>query len=135
MKAPNMSGYITSNGYREFNLPEDKKTEHVMVAEAALGHVLPVGAVVHHIDEDKLNNEPSNLVICPDQRYHVLLHQRMRALEVCGHADWLKCAHCKQYDDPKNMYVREARHQAYHRECHAAYKREKRTGGNYAQVY
>lgn len=108
---------------------DSRKTDtYIAIAEKALGHALPKGAVVHHVDEDRTNSNPSNLVICPDQSYHVLIHQRMRAYEACGHADWLKCGHCKQYDDPANMYVREARHQGQHRECHAAYKREKRNG-------
>jgi hypothetical protein len=90
---------------------------------------------VHHVDLDHSNDDPSNLVICPDQSYHVLIHQRTRAYEACGHASWLKCVHCKQYDAPGNMYVKPNRNTAHHRDCHAAYKREKRTGGNYAKVH
>jgi HNH endonuclease len=54
--------------------------EHTLVAERALGHYLPTGAVVHHVDGNKWNNTPTNLVICQDQAYHVLLHKRQRAL-------------------------------------------------------
>lgn len=31
------------------------------------------------------------------------MHQRLRAYEACGNADWVKCSICKQYDDPKNL--------------------------------
>jgi hypothetical protein len=55
--------------------------EHRLVAEKVLGKPLPPGAVVHHIDGDNMNNHPSNLVICPDQGYHRLIHTRMKAYE------------------------------------------------------
>lgn len=51
---------------------------HVVVAEAALGHLLPDGAEVHHIDGDRRHNTPSNLVICQDKAYHKLLHVRAK---------------------------------------------------------
>ena len=124
-KAPNGGSRIDkASGYRVFN----KKAEHIIVAEKALGKPLPVGAVVHHMDENKLNNTPSNLVICQDAKYHNLIHQRMRAYDACGHADWLKCVYCKQYDAPENLHVKTCRHQGHHRACEATYKREKRHG-------
>jgi hypothetical protein len=51
--------------------------EHILVAEKALGKHLPPGAVVHHVDEDGLNNKPWNLVICQDNAYHRFLHKRL----------------------------------------------------------
>lgn len=88
------------------------------VAERAFGGPLPKGAEVHHIDENPFNNEPSNLVICPDAAYHKLLHQRQRAFAACGHYDWRKCHICKQYDAPQNLWT--SRKKAHHRECDAA---------------
>jgi hypothetical protein len=55
--------------------------EHILVAESVLGHSLPAGAVVHHVDGNKHNNAPGNLVICEDDAYHRLLHTRMRRLD------------------------------------------------------
>ena len=81
------------------------KLLHVVVAEMVLGRPLPDGAVVHHADGNKLNNWPGNLVICPDQAYHKLLHQRADALDACGSADWLKCKFCGQYDSPENLRI------------------------------
>lgn len=66
------------DGYVYVQKDGKKKMQHVSVAEKALGKPLPKGAVVHHVDEDKKNNDPKNLVICPSQAYHLLLHKRMR---------------------------------------------------------
>lgn len=49
-----------------------------MICIIALGKSLPTKAVVHHMNEDKLDNRPENLVICPDQAYHMLLHKLLR---------------------------------------------------------
>lgn len=55
--------------------------EHIVLAEKALGKKLPSGAIVHHMNEDRSDNHsPFNLVICPDQEYHMLLHKRMKEL-------------------------------------------------------
>ena len=40
--------------------------DHVAVVERIIGKKLPKGAIVHHWDGDRLNNTPSNLVVCPD---------------------------------------------------------------------
>lgn len=45
-------------------------------AERALGHCLPPLAVVHH---HTYEGDKSQLVICQDQGYHTLLHERMAA--------------------------------------------------------
>lgn len=100
-------------------------TEHVLVAERALGRRLPTGAVVHHVDENPRNNVPTNLVICPDQAYHMLLHRRARALDECGHADWRKCNFCGRYDSPESIDTA-GNSSAFHRSCRATYERERR---------
>lgn len=52
--------------------------EHIIIAEQALGKHLPKKAVVHHHNGAKDDNRPGNLVICQDQGYHLLLHQRAK---------------------------------------------------------
>jgi hypothetical protein len=94
---------ISPQGY----LREGRKLEHIEVVERALGKRLPKGAQVHHWNENRTDNRNSNLVICPNRAYHILLHYRTKAYDACGHADWVKCTFCKRYDDPKNLHKNE----------------------------
>lgn len=52
--------------------------EHILLAEKALGKQLPEKAEVHHLNGNKGDNSPGNIVICEDRAYHMLLHKRMR---------------------------------------------------------
>ncbi len=68
---------------------------HILVAEKALGHTLPTGAVVHHVDGNKQNNAASNLVICQDNAYHLFLHRRTRVVRNGGNPNTQKvCGSC-----------------------------------------
>ena len=58
--------------------------EHIAVAAKALGHAVPKGAIVHHHDGNPYNNEPSNLVICENTSYHMIIHRRTRMLRRYG---------------------------------------------------
>lgn len=71
--------------------------EHVLIAEQALGRFLPAGVEVHHVDEVKSNNAPSNLVICQDREYHDLLHVRARVRKAGGDPNTQRlCYECRQ---------------------------------------
>jgi hypothetical protein len=121
---------INSKGYVE--IYQNKKSyilEHIFIAEKALGKPLPPKAVVHHVDENKTNNFPNNLVICQNNIYHKLLHKRLRALNICGHADWEICQFCKKYDDPKNLIHTKDKHK-YHNSCRQNNYRMKRKQKN-----
>lgn len=113
------------DGYIIFQNEGVKTLEHVAICEKAIGRRLPPSAVVHHVDEDPSNNSPTNLVVCPDQNYHMLLHRRARALDECGHADWRKCWICKQYDSPENLAFNGIS-KIYHRACDAKRARDAR---------
>lgn len=114
----NGDGWVDSDGYHRIG----QRCTHVLIAEKALGKPLPEGAEIHHFDGDRLNNSSDNLVICPDSAYHKLLHKRQRALEACGHADWLRCNICKEYSPPKTLVVDEKNSSQYHRECRRLYQ-------------
>lgn len=98
------------NGYAVVKQPDHPRASsigyilgHILVAEKAMRKLLPLTAVVHHVNEIKSDNRNSNLVICQDNAYHRLLHQRTRALRACDNAAWRKCPYCKTYDDPTRM--------------------------------
>jgi hypothetical protein len=46
--------------------------------EDVLGRALSPEEVVHHIDEDKSNNDPDNLLLLPNNKAHLDLHARLR---------------------------------------------------------
>lgn len=71
--------------------------EHILLAEKALGKSLPPGVQVHHVDENKGNNDPGNLVICQDASYHTLLHLRARSYIATGSSNMKRCASCKEW--------------------------------------
>lgn len=76
---------VRVRGYRQTTCPvRGVVEEHVLVAEAAIGKMLPFGAEVHHVDKNRQNNAHSNLVICQDRRYHRLLHARARVVSAGG---------------------------------------------------
>jgi len=109
--------HARSNGYVR---------EHILIVEKALGKPLPPIAQVHHFDGIRGNNDQGNHVICQDDAYHKLLHQRTRAYEACGHASWLKCKFCHEYDSPDNLIsaVHNGRHSQHHSSCRRDYNRE-----------
>lgn len=94
---------------------------HTIIVEDAIGHKLPELAEVHHVDKNKHNNTATNLVVCPDHSYHMMLHRRQKALEECGNANWFKCHICKAWDAPENLNIllRASRNgvMSWHREC------------------
>lgn len=65
------------NGYLEYFDPktEQWKSTHRRVLEKRLGSKMLKGKHVHHIDEDKTNNRPWNLVpLTPT--VHAIIHKR-----------------------------------------------------------
>jgi hypothetical protein len=125
--------YMEKGGYRRAYSPAHSRAdrqgyvyEHILVAERALGKPLPLGAEVHHVDENGLNNENRNIVICPSHTYHMLLHMRAQALRACGNPDLRRCFVCRVWDDPRNLQHRNTRSSYEHRECWNAYVHKRR---------
>ena len=93
--------------------------EHRVVAENMMGRKLAVDEVVHHEDENKLNNNPDNLLVCTNAE-HQAIHRKLRALQECGNEDYRKCCYCGEYDDPKNMLIYDYT-SARHSKCSSEY--------------
>ena len=49
---------------------------HRIVAEQMLGRKLLAGEVVHHIDADRRNNSPDNLMVFASQKEHATFHHK-----------------------------------------------------------
>ena len=131
-------GRTESRGYISIATPDHPAAdahgfvrEHVLICEKALGKPLPTGAVPHYVDGNPSNNDNSNLVLCQDQAYHMLIERRTRALKACGHASWRKCTICKRYDEPKKLRIYTDSSTGYergtfHLSCHNERQRRKR---------
>ena len=94
-KRPNISkenhynwkgGFIIQNGYKYLLYPNHPRAkskkgyvaEHVLVMEKHLRRLLKKKEVVHHIDEDKLNNNIKNLKLFKNKEEHLKFHAKKR---------------------------------------------------------
>lgn len=80
--------------------------EHRAVVERELGRLLTADEVVHHIDEDKHNNDPKNLTVMSKGDHMRLHHAGRTYLEfvcpVCGKIFLKEKRQCKRgVDFPK----------------------------------
>ena len=99
---------------------------HRLIAETVLGRYLEKRNVVHHHDRNGSNNAHTNLVICENQQYHALLHQRMRAYEACGDPKARLCWLCRQWGQD----VKELGNECAHPQCRSQYDKDR-----YTKVY
>lgn len=60
--------------------------EHRVVAENMMGRKLKSREIVHHIDGDRRNNRPSNLMVFPSQKEHAEWHAKFEFIMRGGDA-------------------------------------------------
>lgn len=98
--------------------------EHILRAEAALGHYLPEGAVVHHANGNKSDNRNENLVILPNLAYHILIHARMRRKQKYGDPNLKRCGRCKKVIPLRDFPVNPKIYEGRDRLCETCYRGE-----------
>lgn len=98
-KAIRKQGWRYQSGYKQVIVDEEHPRakprkngkyimEHILVMEKELGRFLEPHEIVHHIDEDKLNNHPDNLFLCSGEtatesrQLHNAIHQSAEALTI-----------------------------------------------------
>ena len=79
------SGEGISKGYRYIMAPDHpckntngRVAEHRLIMENHIGRYLEPCEVVHHIDNDRLNNNIENLLLLPGTSEHTKLHNAAR---------------------------------------------------------
>lgn len=120
------TGHIDGHGYHKRCINAVPTPVHREIAANVTGVKLPKGSIVHHVDEDKLNNDPSNLVICQDIAYHCLLHARMRALKATGDPSARRCCRCGEWDSIENLNTSGRQH--YHAICNSEHVKKYKKG-------
>lgn len=124
-----MSLWIFIRGHRLADKKGKVYQPHLVVDSIAPGVYQPEkGHKIHHVDGNKYNNEPNNLVLCEDESYHRLLHTRTRALKECSNANWRKCNICKGYDSLDKLLTRENGKGSihhWHKACQSEYDRKR----------
>lgn len=75
------SGYWTVyNPTHHRTLNNGRVFEHILVAEKKYGKPIPRGKPIHHINFDRLDNNPSNLYLCENNAEHMDLHYSLESI-------------------------------------------------------
>lgn len=87
---------VNNNGYVYVRIPEHPRAtstgyvyEHQLVAENKLGRMLNPDEVVHHLDHNRKNNSPENLLVMTNSE-----HARLHAKETTRLVMKLRCPEC-----------------------------------------
>lgn len=85
-KKPTKPRVFDPDGYALVHRPDHPRAnaggyvrEHILVAEQTLGRPIAANEVVHHEDEDKSNNDPSNLRVFASLGDHIRHHNLLRS--------------------------------------------------------
>lgn len=107
---------VRKDGYILVWTPHGEKLEHRLVMEQKLGRPLLPSEVVHHIDENPSNNDPSNLELLASQSDHALLHGEEIRNRI--YANGVKaCTECKEIKPLTEYYKVSSRPNSYQSWC------------------
>ena len=74
--------YIIKKGYKRVLLPEHPRAdnkgyvrEHILIMEKHIGRYISYPEVIHHKNNDKLNNDISNLELFATHKDHMQMHK------------------------------------------------------------
>lgn len=85
-------GHTNAQGYRITYHNGKRTVEHRVVAEQMLGRPLRSDEVAHHIDGDRANNDPSNIVVMTKKEHDNTPRAGVRKLHKTG-PDCIRAAH------------------------------------------
>lgn len=112
---------VTQRGYVKVRKPNHPQAdsrgyicEHRLVMESIVGRYLLPNEIVHHIDGNLCNNEPSNLMLLKSQTYHLYYHQLKRKSTSCKKCggflifdyDEIFCLSCSALHDVKGELLK-----------------------------
>lgn len=80
-----LRGYTIVEGYKQISQHGVRDYEHRLVVEGLLGRQLESNEHVHHINGNRLDNRPDNLMVVT-QAEHMLIHSTQRAFARIVHA-------------------------------------------------
>lgn len=91
---------INKYGYYEAGAKHQGRTTlvHRQVMEEKLGRRLLKTEIVHHVDEDKLNNSPENLVLFSSHKEHAI-HHLLEKGHIFGEKKCKCCGERKKHSD------------------------------------
>jgi len=72
-------GWWTESGYKVISENGKDIREHRLVIEKILGRKLHPNERVHHLDGDKSNNKPENLMLFPTGSEHIKFEQKINS--------------------------------------------------------
>jgi len=116
----NGMGYMMTKIYGHPRANNGYVFDHILLAEKALGKYLPQNASTHHFPN---LSDWTHLVICENESYHHLLHERYKAFITCGNPNLRRCWHCKKWDNPNDPDMYKQKNGSwFHRSCRTLYQ-------------
>ncbi len=109
-----MSKWINDDGYYNIRINGRVMLEHRHIIEQKIGRELKEKERVHHINGDKLDNRPENLVILSNRR-HTAYHNTGKLEPIWA---FTTCLYCGKVIERRIKKMKERPHSFCNRECY-----------------